>query len=107
MNSLYHREGAYHYTKGINPRAIVALVLGVAIALVGLACRAAAFPLRLRMVRGLLHRGGNLYIALMKLVAPSYAKCARALNSAGSRGDRRSMWRRLKSTRTSEIRLWL
>ena len=24
VNSLYHREGAYHYTKGINPRAIVA-----------------------------------------------------------------------------------
>jgi NCS1 family nucleobase:cation symporter-1 len=36
VNSLYHREGAYHYTKGVNPRAIVALVLGVAVALVGL-----------------------------------------------------------------------
>ncbi|MFY9855529.1 MAG: cytosine permease, partial [Terracidiphilus sp.] len=36
VNSLYHREGAYHYTKGVNPRAIVALVLGVAVALIGL-----------------------------------------------------------------------
>ncbi len=36
INSLYHREGAYHYTKGINPRAIVALVLGVGLALIGL-----------------------------------------------------------------------
>jgi NCS1 family nucleobase:cation symporter-1 len=36
VNSLYHREGAYHYTKGINPRAVVALVVGVVIALVGL-----------------------------------------------------------------------
>ena len=36
VNSLYHREGIYHYAKGINPRAIIALVLGVAIALVGL-----------------------------------------------------------------------
>src|ERR1035441_7528998 len=36
VNSLYHREGAYHYTKGINPRAIVALALGVGLALVGL-----------------------------------------------------------------------
>ena len=36
VNSLYHREGVYHYTKGVNPRAMVALVLGVAIALVGL-----------------------------------------------------------------------
>ena len=35
VNSLYHREGAYYYTKGVNPRAMVALVLGVAIALVG------------------------------------------------------------------------
>jgi NCS1 family nucleobase:cation symporter-1 len=25
VNSLYHREGAYHYTRGFNPRAIVAL----------------------------------------------------------------------------------
>ena len=35
VNSLYHREGVYHYTKGINPRAVVALVLGVVLALVG------------------------------------------------------------------------
>ena len=57
MNSLYHREGAYHYTKGVNPRAMVALVLGVAIALVGLVVSAAAFSLRLRVVRGLLYGG--------------------------------------------------
>jgi len=36
VNSLYHREGIYHYTKGINPRAIAALVIGVVVALVGL-----------------------------------------------------------------------
>jgi NCS1 family nucleobase:cation symporter-1 len=36
VNSLYHREGAYHYTKGVNPRALIALALGVAVALVGL-----------------------------------------------------------------------
>jgi NCS1 family nucleobase:cation symporter-1 len=35
VNSLYHREGIYYYTKGINPRAMVALALGVAIALIG------------------------------------------------------------------------
>jgi NCS1 family nucleobase:cation symporter-1 len=34
--SLYHREGIYHYSKGFNPRAIAALVLGVVIALIGL-----------------------------------------------------------------------
>jgi len=36
VNSLYHRDGAYSYTKGINLRAMAALVLGVASALVGL-----------------------------------------------------------------------
>jgi NCS1 family nucleobase:cation symporter-1 len=30
VNSLYHREGIYYYTKGVNPRAMIALVLGVA-----------------------------------------------------------------------------
>jgi len=36
VNSLYHCEGAYYYAKGVNPRAIISLVLGVVIALIGL-----------------------------------------------------------------------
>jgi nucleobase:cation symporter-1, NCS1 family len=36
VNSLYHSEGIYHYTKGINPRAIAALAAGVVAALIGL-----------------------------------------------------------------------
>ena len=36
LHSLYHREGIYHYSKGINPRAIAALVTGVIVALIGL-----------------------------------------------------------------------
>jgi len=35
INSLYHRDGAYHYTRGINPRAVIALAIGVVIALIG------------------------------------------------------------------------
>jgi NCS1 family nucleobase:cation symporter-1 len=35
--SLYRRGGPYEYTNGINPRAIIALVSGVALALIGLA----------------------------------------------------------------------
>jgi cytosine/uracil/thiamine/allantoin permease len=35
LDSLYRREGPYVYANGINPRAIVALALGVAAALVG------------------------------------------------------------------------
>lgn len=34
--SLYRRDGAYEYRKGINPRALIALVAGVFIALIGL-----------------------------------------------------------------------
>ncbi|WP_263357359.1 NCS1 family nucleobase:cation symporter-1 [Acidicapsa ligni] len=36
VNSLYHRDGIYHYSKGINPRAIIALVVGVVVALIGM-----------------------------------------------------------------------
>jgi NCS1 family nucleobase:cation symporter-1 len=36
VNSLYYRGGPYEYSGGINPRAIVALVAGVFIALIGL-----------------------------------------------------------------------
>jgi NCS1 family nucleobase:cation symporter-1 len=35
--SLYRRGGLYEYSRGINPRAIVALVAGVFVALIGLA----------------------------------------------------------------------
>jgi nucleobase:cation symporter-1, NCS1 family len=35
--SLYRRGGPYEYTRGVNPRAIVALVAGVVVALIGLA----------------------------------------------------------------------
>ena len=35
VNSLYHREGIYYYAKGVNPWAMLALVLGVVIALIG------------------------------------------------------------------------
>jgi NCS1 family nucleobase:cation symporter-1 len=34
--SLYHRGGPYEYTRGVNPRALIALVAGVFLALVGL-----------------------------------------------------------------------
>ena len=34
--SLYHRGGPYEYSRGFNPRAVVALVAGVFVALIGL-----------------------------------------------------------------------
>jgi NCS1 family nucleobase:cation symporter-1 len=37
LYSLYHRGGPYEYTRGINPRALIALAAGVFAALIGLA----------------------------------------------------------------------
>jgi len=64
VEDLYRRGGAYEYLHGFNPRAIVALVAGVAISLVGLAVP----PLRLlydyAWFVGFLISGG-LYVLLM------------------------------------------
>jgi NCS1 family nucleobase:cation symporter-1 len=70
VNSLYHREGAYHYIKGINPRAIVALVLGVGIALIGLAVNALHFLYDYAWFVGFF-TAGFVYVALMKFAAPA------------------------------------
>jgi NCS1 family nucleobase:cation symporter-1 len=77
VNSLYRREGAYHYSKGVNPRAIVALVLGVVIALVGFIYPPLHFFYDYAWFVGFF-TSGILYVALMKLVAPAiYAPVAR------------------------------
>jgi NCS1 family nucleobase:cation symporter-1 len=36
INDLYRRNGIYEYDNGINPRAVIALVVGIALALLGL-----------------------------------------------------------------------
>ena len=71
-NSLYHREGAYYYTRGINPRAIVALVVGVVIALVGLAIQPLHFLYDYAWFVGFFVAGG-LYLALMRISVPAPA----------------------------------
>jgi NCS1 family nucleobase:cation symporter-1 len=70
VNSLYHREGAYHYTKGINPRAIVALVLGVIVALVGLVYAPLRFLYDYAWFVGFF-TSGIVYVALMKWMVPA------------------------------------
>jgi NCS1 family nucleobase:cation symporter-1 len=72
VNSLYHREGAYHYSRGINPRAVVALVLGVALALVGNAYAPLHFLYDYAWFVGFF-TSGILYLALMKLLPPTAA----------------------------------
>ena len=70
VNSLYHREGTYHYTKGINPRAVVALVLGVGIALIGLAVKPLHFLYDYAWFVGFF-MAGIVYVLLMKIPATS------------------------------------
>jgi NCS1 family nucleobase:cation symporter-1 len=85
VNSLYHPEGAYHYSKGVNPRAIAALVIGVGVALVGLAVKQIHFLYDYAWFVGFFTAGG-IYVALMKFAAP-ISHSAPALESAGSRSD--------------------
>jgi NCS1 family nucleobase:cation symporter-1 len=70
VNSLYHREGAYHYSKGFNPRAIVALVVGIAIALSGLKFEPLHFLYDYAWFVGFF-LAGALYLLLMKVAAPA------------------------------------
>jgi NCS1 family nucleobase:cation symporter-1 len=84
VNSLYHANGAYHYTKGINPRAIVALVAGVAIALVGLVVKPLHFLYDYAWFVGFFSAGA-IYYVLMRVAAP--APVATALEAAGSPTD--------------------
>lgn len=69
VNSLYHREGVYHYAKGINPRAMAALGIGVGVALVGVFVRPLHFLYDYAWFVGFF-TAGAVYVASMKVVAP-------------------------------------
>ncbi|MDR3753907.1 MAG: NCS1 family nucleobase:cation symporter-1 [Terracidiphilus sp.] len=69
VNSLYHREGAYHYTKGVNPRALIALALGVGLALVGVWLPGLHFLYDYAWFVGFFTAGAT-YVAMMKFAAP-------------------------------------
>lgn len=77
VNSLYHREGAYHYTKGVNPRSIAALVLGVAVALIGLGVKPLHFLYDYAWFVGFF-TAGVAYTILMKLTAKAPDSAAAA-----------------------------
>ncbi len=98
VNSLYHSEGAYHYTRGINPRAIVALVLGVSVALVGLFVSPLRFLYDYAWFVGFF-AAGAIYLALMKFMAP-VTQGGRVVLSADVAGDVGQ-----NNTRTSVIKL--
>jgi nucleobase:cation symporter-1, NCS1 family len=77
VNSLYHREGVYYYAKGINPRAIVALVLGVVIALVGLLVKPLHFLYDYAWFVGFFI-AGLIYVVSMRLTAPVPAEALKS-----------------------------
>lgn len=69
VNSLYRRDGCYSYVKGINPRAMIALALGVGIALIGLFFKPLHDLYDYAWFVGFF-TAGALYVAMMKLAAP-------------------------------------
>jgi len=64
--SLYHRDCIYHYTKGINPRAITALAVGVVVALIGVWVPSLRFLYDYSWFVGLF-LSGLIYAVLMRL----------------------------------------
>ncbi len=64
--SLYRRGGPYEYTRGINPRAIVALVAGVVIALIGLAVPALRFLYDYAWFVGFFVSAGSYYLLMLR-----------------------------------------
>jgi NCS1 family nucleobase:cation symporter-1 len=65
VKDLYRRGGAYEYWRGFNPRAIVTLAAGVAIALIGLAVPAVRWLYNYAWFVGFIVSGG-LYFVLMR-----------------------------------------
>jgi len=69
VEDLYRRRGAYEFWRGFNPKAIVALVAGIAIALIGLALPAVRWLYDYAWFVGFLISGG-LYFLLMHRQVP-------------------------------------
>ena len=72
VNSLYHREGIYYYAKGINPRAMFALVLGVVTALIGVFVPSLRFLYDYAWFVGFF-TAGIAYLAMMRVAVPAAA----------------------------------
>ena len=68
--SLYHRDGPYEYTRGINPRAIIALAIGVIVALIGLVIPSLRFLYEYAWFVGFFVAATS-YVALMQRYSPA------------------------------------
>jgi nucleobase:cation symporter-1, NCS1 family len=79
--SLYRRGGPYEYTRGVNPRAIVALVAGVVVALIGLAVSALRFLYDYAWFVGFFVAGASYYVFMLRYGFDTPAEVA-AMNSS-------------------------
>jgi NCS1 family nucleobase:cation symporter-1 len=68
VEDLYRRGGTYEYRRGFNPRAIIALVAGVAIALIGLAVPAVSWFFDYAWFVGFVVSGGMYFLLMQKQV---------------------------------------
>jgi nucleobase:cation symporter-1, NCS1 family len=64
--SLYRQGGPYHYSRGFNPRAIVALVVGVFLALVGLVAPSLRFLYDYAWFVGFFVSAGIYYLLMLR-----------------------------------------
>ncbi|WP_433966728.1 cytosine permease [Tunturiibacter gelidiferens] len=73
--SLYRRGGPYEYTRGINPRAIIALGAGVIVALVGLAVPSLRFLYDYAWFVGFFVAAASYYLLMLGYrAAPSHGR---------------------------------
>jgi NCS1 family nucleobase:cation symporter-1 len=79
--SLYRRGGPYEYTRGVNPRAIVALVAGVVVALIGLAVPILRFLYDYAWFVGFFIAGASYYVLMLRYGFDTPAEVA-AINSS-------------------------
>jgi NCS1 family nucleobase:cation symporter-1 len=73
VGSLYHRGGPYEYSKGFNPRAIAALVIGVIVALCGLVIPSLRFLYDYAWFVGFF-LSSAIYVVLMRAFVPDEAR---------------------------------
>jgi len=79
IDSLYHRDGPYEYSKGFNPRALIALVLGVLLALCGLVVPSLRFLYDYAWFVGFFVASAA-YVFLMRAFAPAHRKTMEQLH---------------------------
>jgi NCS1 family nucleobase:cation symporter-1 len=72
--SLYHRGGPYEYTRGFNPRAIIGLVVGVFLALIGLVVPAIRFVYDYAWFVGFFVSAAIYYLLMLRWKPVSVAK---------------------------------